>query len=286
MKIELIDIKEGYRLIHKFHYSKVLPKLTKYVLGHRNDNGDIDAVMTLGWGVRPKHTIKKLFPRLSTEDYLEIGKLCLDDKLPRNSESQFISSCLKEFKKYHPEIALIFTWADGMLGKPGFVYQACNFLYGGFIWTDSYFFNGEKIHPRATGKIGGRPNNELLKELGWEHYRGKQFRYCYFLCSHKEQKQLLKESTVIWSTNYPKMSDLCWKKYVDGKWIISNPPEYNGSLKFNNSSKIYNWYKNNPTLSEFDADEVSREKHLVTNKDGVGQFHPSALVRQNNNVRT
>lgn len=277
MKIESIDIKEGYRLIHKFHYSKVLPKLTKYVLAHRL-NDEIDAVMTLGWGVRPKHTIQRLFPSLNTKDYLEIGKLCLDDILPKNSESQFISSCLREFHKYHPEIKLIFTWADGMLGKPGYVYQSCNFLYGGFIWTDSYFFNGEKIHPRATGIIGGRPTKEKLIELGWEHYRGKQFRYCYFLCSHKEQKRLLKESTVEWTNEYPKQKDLCWKKLVDGKWIVSQEPQYTGILTFNKSSKIYNWYKQNPSLFDF-AGEVSREKCLVSNKDGVGQFHHSALVK-------
>ena len=33
------------------------------------------------------------------------------------------------------------------VGKPGFVYQAANFLYGGFIWTQIYINNkGEKIH--------------------------------------------------------------------------------------------------------------------------------------------
>ena len=280
MKIEPIDIKEGYRLIHKFHYSKVLPKLTKHVLAHREGN-EIDAVMTLGWGVRPRHTIQKLFPSLNTKDYLEIGKLCLDDLLPKNSESQFISSCLKEFHRFHPEIKLIFTWADGMLGKPGYVYQSCNFLYGGFIWTDSYFFNGEKIHPRATGAIGGRPSREKLAELGWEHYKGKQFRYIHFLCSHKEQKRLLKESTVVWSTDYPKHKDLCWKKLVNGEWIVSTEPQYTGNLSFNSSSKIYNLYKNQPSLFSF-ADEVSRVKRPISNGERVVQSHQSACL---NHVR-
>jgi len=274
MNIEAIDIKEGYRLINKFHYSKVLPKLTRYVLAHREGN-EIDAVMTLGWGVRPKHTIKKLFPSLDTKDYLEIGKLCLDDVLPKNSESMFISSCLKAMKKYHPEIKLIFTWADGMLGKPGYVYQSCNFLYGGFIWTDSYFFNGEKIHPRATGVIGGRPTGDKLKELGWEHFRGKQFRYIYFLCSHKEQKQLLNESTVKWSTEYPKHKDLCWKRLSDDGWIPSIEPQYTGRLNFNKSSKICDWYKCHPSIFSF-ADEVSRRKRITSCNEGVVQFHQSA----------
>lgn len=250
IRIEEVNIKEGYRLIHQFHYSKVLPKLTKVVLAHRNKQ-QVDSVMTLGWGVRPKHTIKKLFPSLNTKDYYEIGKLCLDDLLPTNSESQFISSCLKHIKKSYPDIKLIFTWADGMLGKPGYVYQASNFLYGGFIWTDSYFCKGEKIHPRATGKIGGRPTKEQLAQLGWEHYRGKQFRYCYFLCSHKEKKRLLNESQFDWGVNYPKHRDLCWKRRTDEGWVVSREPLYDGTLKFNSCSNIYDWYKHHPTLESF-----------------------------------
>jgi len=261
MKIEEINIKEGYRLIHQFHYSKVLPKLTKLVLAHRN-NLQIDSVMTLGWGVRPKHTIQKLFPSLNTKDYWEIGKLCLDDLLPTNSESMFISSCLKHIKNNYPDIKLIFTWADGMLGKPGYVYQASNFFYGGFIWTDSYFYKGEKIHPRATGKIGGRPSEEQLKELGWKHYRGKQFRYCYFLCSHKEQKRLLEESSFEWTADYPKHKDLCWKMKGEDGWNVSREPLYDGTMKFNSTSKIYKWYKNHPSLESF-MREKSQERDTL-----------------------
>jgi len=261
MKICEIDVKEGYRLIHKFHYLKVFPKLTKVVLAEKESN-KLQGVMTLGFGVRPKHTIQKLFPSLDTTDYWEIGRLVLDDKLPRNSESMFISSCMKYIKKNYPNIKLIFTWADGMLGKPGYVYQGSNFLYGGYIWTDCYFYKGERIHPRATNKIGGRPTAEQLLQLGWDHYRGKQFRYVYFLCSHKEKKLLLKESQFEWSTNYPKHSDLAWKKRTEEGWIVSREPHYTSHMNFASTTKIYKWYKNYPTLESY-AKEVSREKHLT-----------------------
>lgn len=237
-KIKEIEKEQAYKLILKFHYGNCLPRLTKHCIGGFINN-ELVAVMTLGWGVRPLHTIRKLFPSLKTNDYYENGRLCLDEKMPRNSESQFISEVVKYIKIHFPNVKVLFSWSDGMLGKAGYVYQASNFMYGGFIWTDSYFsIKGEKVHPRQTNRIGGRPTWHKMQEMGWMHYKGKQFRYCLFLCSNKERKHLLKESTVVWNTVYPKEKDLYWKiKLVDG-WHIANKPFYNKlELKYNSKEK-------------------------------------------------
>lgn len=228
-EIKEVTKDQAYRLVYQFHYCNVLPRLIKHYIGGFVD-GRIVATMILGWGVRPLHTIRKLFPSLTTTDYYENSRMCLDERMPRNSESQFMSEVVKYMKRNYPNIKLLFTWSDGMLGKPGYVYQASNFLYGGFIWTDSYFtVNGEKIHPRQTNRTGGRPTWETIQERGWLHYRGKQFRYCIFLCSNKERKRLLKESTVDWSTNYPKENDLSWKLRTTNGWRASKQPFYNKS---------------------------------------------------------
>jgi len=230
--VEQISKEQFVQMVYKYHYSKVLPKLTKIYLG----DSELNAVMSLGWGVRPLHTIKKLFPSLVSKDYLEIGKMCLNDDSPKNSESMFISRCIKWLKLNRPDIRVLFTWADGMLGKAGYIYQASNFLYGGYIWTDTYLSSyGEKIHPRSTGVIGGRPNMNKMKKLDWKQYRGKQFRYCYFLCSKKEKKILLNESTVDWTLNHPKDIDLEWKERTDNGWVVCEKPPYN--MKANNFSK-------------------------------------------------
>ena len=64
--------------------------------------------------------------------------MCMLEELPKNSESVILSKMFKWVKENRPDIKLIYTWADGILGKPGYVYQATNFLYGGFITTDLY----------------------------------------------------------------------------------------------------------------------------------------------------
>ena len=229
------------------HYSAVMPSLTKHYLGCY-ENDEMVGVITFGWGTRPMHTIQALFPKLNTTDYFEIGKMCMDDKMPRNSESQMLSLSVKWLKE-NTDIKYVFTWADGLVGKPGYVYQAFNFLYGGFIWTDTYVTEkGEKIHPRTiqriipntkNRKIGMRPNFEQLREMNLSQVKGKQFRYIYPM--HKKYRKYLKNSTVEWNLNYPKHVDLEWKIKHPGKteYIRTKdmPFELSKEMQYNKTHK-------------------------------------------------
>ena len=227
-----MKIYNGIKPLHKItaaefvaerHYSAVMPRLTKHYLGCFKKD-ELVGVITFGWGTRPKHTIQKLFPDLDTKDYLEIGKMCMDDKMPRNSETQLLSKAISWLKK-NTDIKYLYTWADGIVGKPGYVYQAANFLYGGFSITDTYVTEtGEKVHPRTIQsqlpneeglKYGHRPNPKQLKELKLKRVKGKQFRYIYPM-TPKDRKKL-KQSTVTWGLKHPKDTDLIW-------WI-KNPNE-------------------------------------------------------------
>ena len=62
-------------------------------------------------------TIKKMFPTLTTQDYYEIGKMCMDDAMPRNSETQMMSATIRWMKQNTPSVKYLYTWADGIVGK-------------------------------------------------------------------------------------------------------------------------------------------------------------------------
>ena len=83
--IKLIDKVMAGQYTSTRHYSALLARLTKYYCGYFV-NSDLKGVITFGWGVRPKHTIQKLFPMLDTKDYYEIGKMCMDESMKKNSE--------------------------------------------------------------------------------------------------------------------------------------------------------------------------------------------------------
>lgn len=254
--IKEIDKNLAIDFIQERHYSKVLPRLTKHWLGCFY-GGELVGVLTLGWGTQPLQTIKKLFPKLVSEDYYEIGKMCMDDKMPRNSESQMISSVVRWIKNNLPEKKFLYTWADGIVGKVGYVYQASNFMYGGFIWTDIYISpSGEKIHPRSSKSLL-KENAEFLgkeklfwmtpdfmKVKGIKRIRGKQFRYIIPLT--KTSKKILKKgSTVSWGIEYPKEKDLLWKEQVaKGKYdILKEKPKMDLSVVEVNEKNV-NAHKN------------------------------------------
>jgi len=145
--------------------------------------------------------------------------------LPRNTESKFLAGCVRWFKQYQPERVLLFTWADGIRGKPGYVwgpqphlfavgvpYQASGWLYSGYITTEIYLTaEGEPVHPRFKITRFGTRKKSVWTGLGLRKVWGRQFRYVKFLCGHARRKRLLRESPVEWTRMYPKHRDLAWR---------------------------------------------------------------------------
>lgn len=237
-QIKEISKEKCLEMVKKYHYSNTLPKLNKYFVGFFL-NCELVGVVTLGWGTRPKHTIQRIFPSLDTKDYLEIGRMCMTEEMPRNSESQMLSQLVKWIKQNIPELKVLFTWADGMVGKVGYVYQASNFIYAGYSGGEMYMKDGVKIHVRQMKsvlvpegvkdeRITVRPTLEQMKRFNIQHFRGKQYRYLLFLCDKKEQKKLLNECLIDLTEPRPKDDDLCWtlKNPDTGKWDKTTKPPY------------------------------------------------------------
>ena len=227
--VEKIHKVEAIELIQKYHYSPVMPGITKYYLGLFLSN-KLKGVLTLGWGTKPRHTFNKMFPEvgvLETDDnneflhdindwYYEIGKMCLSDDLNKNkiAGSQMVSAVIKWIKE-NTDCKFLYTMADGIMGKCGFVYQASNFYYGEKYFTSVYLMeNGEKLHPRTSKELCVENAKFLNKEKvfwlttdfmkfkGIRRIDGLMFRYIYPL--NKKAKKMLKNSSMEWTKNYPK----------------------------------------------------------------------------------
>ena len=131
-----------------------MPRLNKFYLGFFIE-GRLSGVAALGWGTQPLQTIRKLFPChvLRTTDYIEIGKMCF---LPDLNNTQCFGSLaisqMVKWLKANTRYLYLYTLADGIMGKCGYVYQASNFQYVGSFTTSVYrdSLTGEKIHPRSA----------------------------------------------------------------------------------------------------------------------------------------
>ena len=142
---------------------------------------------------------------------------------------------------------VLFTWADGMRGKPGYVYQADNWLYGGFIRTEFYVTAAnEVVHPRQVITRCGRRDRAFTRSVGRRRVRGRQFRYCHFLCGHALRKRLLRESPFGWGRGYPKMPDCIWtfedgeeSRAGEGSRESREPPRFEGSGQFRHPAPLF-----------------------------------------------
>lgn len=261
-EVNEISKQQCLEMVRKYHYSNTLPKLNKHFLGFFINGGVLVGVITLGWGTRPKHTIQRIFPSLDTKDYLEIGRMCMTEEMPRNSESQMLSACVKWIKRNLPELKVLFTWADGMLGKCGYVYQASNFIYAGYSGGEMYMKDGIKVHVRSMKQIlckdyrndkrlTVRPTLQQMREYNIKHYKGKQYRYLMFLCDKKLETKLRQECLIDISLPRPKDNDLQWtiRNTNTGKWEVAEKPFYIADMDDEQKSQMLN---ENKQLSIFD----------------------------------
>ena len=239
IKIQPISNSTGRRFVAQHHYAVICPPITKLSLGLFAGD-DLVGVALWGYGTRPRHTIKRIFPSLDVEDYLELNRLCVLDSMPRNTESFFLGTMAAYIGEHLPGVKLLYSWADGLRGKPGYVYQASNWLYGGHIWSEFYMTGeGEVVHPRLIITRYGTRKKSVTLALGLSKVRGFQFRYLRFLCSHGERKRLLRESPFDWFSKYPKRKDLKWViEAEEGSRESRELPRLQGSGRFRHSAPI------------------------------------------------
>lgn len=253
MKIKRLNKSDAIIFIHKYHYSKILPRLTKEYLGVFENNVLI-GVITLGWGTQPLQTITKIFNKhnLTSADYYEIGKMCF---LPRVNNSNYgsrIMSILIKWVKKNTSTLFLYTLADGIMGKCGYVYQASNFKYIGKFKTSVYYDNntGEKIHPRSAKQLCiENAEYENKKKVFWlthnfceyksiDKINGLMFRYIYPL--NKTASKILKEYPKYLNNKNPKDADLVFEKRIMlGKFEKIDKPDFNMNV-FNHNYQKHN----------------------------------------------
>lgn len=240
-RTDLVSLGMAKSFVAAYHYAVHCPPHCLFNIGCFVET-ELVGVAMWGFGVRPRHTIERLFPSLGTGDYYELNRLCMLDSEPRNGESHFLSLCRKEIVRHAPERHVLFSWADGMRGKPGYVYQADNWLYGGFITTEFYVNEArEVIHPRLLISRYGRRDRAFTRTLGLRKVWGRQFRYLRFLCSRSERKRLLAESQFVWGQPYPKERDCVWayEDAAEGSRESREPPRFQGSGQFRHAAPLF-----------------------------------------------
>lgn len=172
-------------LVYK-HYAKRMPAI-EYSFGlFENDN--LIGVCTFGPPPRVMNNAESIFNSIRCKT-LELNRLCVNDGLPKNTLSFFVSNCFK----YLPKPSCIVSYADFTFGHNGYIYQATNWVYCGLnqIHEREWFLNGKEIHQRSLSSMG--LTDKVSKEAaGLTHgdYT-KKHRYFMFLGSKTNRKKML-----------------------------------------------------------------------------------------------
>lgn len=122
----------------------------------------------------------------------ELHRLHIMDVTPKNTESWFISRCLKLLQIDKPQIRGVISFSDMTEGHNGTIYQATNAYRCGMTSKTTFYLDseGRLRHPRQNGV---NITKQMASERGWTPItRYSKNRYIYILGDKRERKKFIK----------------------------------------------------------------------------------------------
>ena len=185
-KIKTDEIKEW--LLHK-HYAKRLCSVS-FAFG-LFEGLQLIGVCTFGKPASPSLCVG-VCGSGNSEFVYELNRLCVNNGLPKNTLSYFVSQCLKML----PPLIIV-SYADTSQNHNGYIYQATNWIYTGLSAkrTDWKVKGKEHLHGiTIADEFRGKANRVLLlkKKYGDSFYlkdRPRKHRYIYFVGSKTQRKK-------------------------------------------------------------------------------------------------
>ena len=136
-------------------------------------------------------------------DVIELNRLWVDDRAPKNSESRLIAATLRASPR-----PIVVSYADPPFGHVGTVYQATNWIYTGLSarrWEWSV--DGVDLHSQT---LADRYMATEIREKYGDRFamrlRPRKHRYVFFACGQRERRRLRKLLRYE-QQPYPKRSD-------------------------------------------------------------------------------
>ena len=118
----------------------------------------------------------------------ELHRLVLVDDTPKNTESWFISRCLKLCRELRPDIWGLISYSDLTEGHSGIIYRASNAIYSGMTNESTFYLDGDRLrHPRQCG-INISKKEAISK--GWIPVKRKSKHRFVFILGNRSQKRV------------------------------------------------------------------------------------------------
>lgn len=170
----------------KKHYARRKPCIS-YAYGLFNNNSLV-GVCSYGNALTAQLT-RGICGEEYKRNVFELNRLCIEDGLPKNTASYFVSRTLKLL----PGNKIIVSYSDMAQGHHGYIYQACNFIYTGVSHQqmDWKIRGKEHLHSRTImdefpyQKDRIKRLKEKYGDLMYQELRPPKHRYIYFVGDKK-----------------------------------------------------------------------------------------------------
>lgn len=201
--IKSITSETARKVVSMYHYSGKSTQNSQIHFGVFL-NGSLQGALQFGPSIDKRRMAQNL--GVGMNEFLELNRMALSDKLPKNSESRAISICLRILKKQYPFLKFIISFADACQCGDGTIYRASGFKLHSFKKNNSLFVNvsGEIDSKHGTKKTreviakkaldnsltedGEYLSSKLKREGKIKTLEGYQMKYLYFYDKDLEKK--------------------------------------------------------------------------------------------------
>jgi hypothetical protein len=182
-RVAIMDRLEANEIIKANHYSKRVYAASTLHLGVFIGS-DLVGVLQFGFAMNPA-SAGSVVAGTAMNEYLELNRMWLSDRAPRNSESRAIAFAIRLIRRIRPAVKWVQSFADERCGLFGTVYQAAGFTYHGehlgIFWElDGEFYHNSLVTNSRTARA---PRAAHIRANLHRATRRKlrQFRYLRFL---------------------------------------------------------------------------------------------------------
>jgi hypothetical protein len=195
LEISPINSVNADAFIKKFHYSGKTAACSQLHFGVFYQ-GSLEGCLQFGAPI-DKAKVINLVKDTAWNGFLELNRMALSPRLPKNSESRALAVCMRLLRRHAPHVEWVLSYADGTQCGDGTIYRAAGFVLTGIkkntsMWrmpsgevvADISFSGGNKPGGKKGvkerfGKKGTQTSHQFLKDIGATCLPGFQLRYIY-----------------------------------------------------------------------------------------------------------
>lgn len=212
--IKVIDSKSSRAIVEKYHYSGKCTQNSQIHFGVFLNN-KLEGALQFGPSIDKRRMAENL--GIGFNDALELNRMALSDRCPKNSESRALGICLRMLKKNYPHLKVIISFADACQCGDGTIYRASGFKLHSFkknssllrakdgvisekTLKDILLPDGKQLSSWLKGKdvIAKKSCDDIILSNGkylssylgstYEPLDGYQMKYLYFFDKELEKK--------------------------------------------------------------------------------------------------